>query len=225
MDQLHIRVFFLDRVLFRIYMSGNHHWFDDVTTPDINETRDDIALRAMRAALNETKGKSWGELQHLTMAHPMSQVPVISGLLGLERGPFPRAGNPGTLNATTSLPDRDGGFKALGGPSWRFLIDFADIDNVQMVIPSGQSGNPMDPHFFDFYELWATGNYWKIPFRRDAVIEAKETLLVIKSKKKLLNKLIKVVKSRHPYSVPEIVALPIISGNKDYLNWIDESCR
>lgn len=55
--------------------------------------------------------------------------------------------------------------------------------------------------------------------------KAKETLLVIKSKKKLINKLIKAVKSRHPYSVPEIVALPIILGNKDYLNWIDESCR
>ena len=54
---------------------------------------------------------------------------------------------------------------------------------------------------------------------------AKEVLLVIKSKKKLMNKLIKAVKSKHPYSVPEIVALPIISGNKDYLNWIDESCR
>ncbi|MFC1708924.1 divalent-cation tolerance protein CutA [Candidatus Omnitrophota bacterium] len=55
--------------------------------------------------------------------------------------------------------------------------------------------------------------------------KAKEALLVIKSKKKLLSKLIKAVKSIHPYSVPEIIALPIASGNKDYLNWIDESCR
>jgi len=30
------------------------------------------------------------------------------------------------------------------------------------------------------------------------------------------------VKSAHSYSVPEIIALPIIGGNEDYLNWIDE---
>lgn len=55
--------------------------------------------------------------------------------------------------------------------------------------------------------------------------KAKEGLLIIKTKKKLLNRLIKAVKSKHAYSVPEIIALPVISGNKDYLNWIDESCR
>jgi periplasmic divalent cation tolerance protein len=53
---------------------------------------------------------------------------------------------------------------------------------------------------------------------------AKELLLVIKTKKQLLNKLIKAVKSKHPYSVPEIIALPIIAGNKDYLEWINDSC-
>lgn len=54
---------------------------------------------------------------------------------------------------------------------------------------------------------------------------AKELLLVIKTKKKLFPKLVKTVKSRHPYSVPEIIALPIICGNKEYLDWIDESLR
>ena len=55
--------------------------------------------------------------------------------------------------------------------------------------------------------------------------KAKELLLIIKTKRKLFNSLIKAVKSKHAYSVPEIIALPILSGNKDYLGWIDESCR
>ncbi|MFH1622495.1 MAG: divalent-cation tolerance protein CutA [Candidatus Omnitrophota bacterium] len=55
--------------------------------------------------------------------------------------------------------------------------------------------------------------------------KAKEALLIIKTKKRLIKELIKAVKSKHPYSVPEIIALPIISGSKDYLDWIDESCR
>jgi periplasmic divalent cation tolerance protein len=55
--------------------------------------------------------------------------------------------------------------------------------------------------------------------------KAKESLMILKTQKNLFNKLVVAIKSKHPYSVPEIIALPIISGNKDYLDWIDESCR
>lgn len=52
---------------------------------------------------------------------------------------------------------------------------------------------------------------------------AKELLLVIKTKKSKLNTLIKLVKSLHSYTVPEIIALPIAGGEKKYLDWIDDS--
>lgn len=52
---------------------------------------------------------------------------------------------------------------------------------------------------------------------------AREVLLMIKSQKRLLPKIIKLIKSRHSYEVPEIVALPIIAGNPDYLRWIDDA--
>jgi len=54
---------------------------------------------------------------------------------------------------------------------------------------------------------------------------AKELLLIIKSKESKLPKIIKTVKSLHSYEVPEIIALPIIAGNKEYLRWIDECIR
>lgn len=54
---------------------------------------------------------------------------------------------------------------------------------------------------------------------------AKEYLLVIKSKKEKLPKIIKLVKSLHSYEVPEIIAIPIIAGSKSYLRWIDASLR
>lgn len=52
-----------------------------------------------------------------------------------------------------------------------------------------------------------------------------EALLIIKTKKPLLNKLIKEIKKLHSYSVPEIIALPIVGGNKDYLEWIDKETK
>ncbi|MEK6564347.1 MAG: divalent-cation tolerance protein CutA [Candidatus Omnitrophota bacterium] len=60
---------------------------------------------------------------------------------------------------------------------------------------------------------------------QDKIDRAKEALLVIKTKKELFNKLVGKVKSLHSYSVPEIISLPIISGNKDYLKWINDSTR
>ena len=52
-----------------------------------------------------------------------------------------------------------------------------------------------------------------------------EVLLVIKTRKTLFNKLAKKVKSLHSYTVPEIIALPIISGNKTYLDWINDCTK
>jgi len=54
------------------------------------------------------------------------------------------------------------------------------------------------------------------------VDNAKETLLIIKTRKALLNKLIKKVKSIHSYEVPEIIALPIAGGDKKYLKWLND---
>ncbi len=50
----------------------------------------------------------------------------------------------------------------------------------------------------------------------------RESLLVIKTKASLLPKITKLVKGVHSYTVPEIIALPIVGGNQDYLNWIDK---
>ena len=58
------------------------------------------------------------------------------------------------------------------------------------------------------------------------VINDEEVLLIVKSKEELFeNELIPAVKSVHPYEVPEIIALPIIMGSKDYLDWIQSETK
>lgn len=54
---------------------------------------------------------------------------------------------------------------------------------------------------------------------------AQEALLIIKTRKTLFNKLVNKVKSLHSYDVPEIIALPIIAGNKQYLDWLSDSTK
>jgi len=50
---------------------------------------------------------------------------------------------------------------------------------------------------------------------------AQEWLCLVKSKKSLFVDIERAIKADHPYDTPEIIALPIIHGSKDYLAWVD----
>jgi periplasmic divalent cation tolerance protein len=49
-----------------------------------------------------------------------------------------------------------------------------------------------------------------------------EVLMVVKTRESLFDLLMEKVKELHSYTVPEIVALPIIQGSEDYLKWLKE---
>jgi periplasmic divalent cation tolerance protein len=52
---------------------------------------------------------------------------------------------------------------------------------------------------------------------------AAEDLLIAKTDKLKVKGLIKYVKAKHPYSVPEVIGLRIKEANRDYLRWIADS--
>ena len=52
---------------------------------------------------------------------------------------------------------------------------------------------------------------------------ASEVLLIAKTRRSLVSRLVRRVKAAHSYGVPEVIALPILAGNPDYLRWIKSS--
>ena len=54
------------------------------------------------------------------------------------------------------------------------------------------------------------------------VERSEEELLIIKTKRESFDRLKKRVQELHSYSVPEVIALPILEGNESYLKWLDE---
>jgi len=58
-----------------------------------------------------------------------------------------------------------------------------------------------------------------------AVEQAGEALLILKTCQDLLEPLRRRVRSLHSYTVPEVIALPVVGGDPDYLRWIDDSVR
>ena len=57
------------------------------------------------------------------------------------------------------------------------------------------------------------------------VDSAQESLLIVKTKASVLNQIVSLVKEHHSYDVPEIIALPIIGGNRDYLEWLGKEVK
>jgi len=54
------------------------------------------------------------------------------------------------------------------------------------------------------------------------VEDESEVLMIVKTQSSLFDSLSKIVKELHSYTVPEIIALPIVDGSEDYLKWLKE---
>ena len=52
------------------------------------------------------------------------------------------------------------------------------------------------------------------------ICEEKEILLMIKTRRENYGKVKLVIEDLHSYSVPEIIALPVVDCSEDYLKWL-----
>jgi len=55
--------------------------------------------------------------------------------------------------------------------------------------------------------------------------DEREILLICKSRLPRMEKLVARVKSLHSYTVPEVIALPIVAGSREYLDWVQDATK
>jgi len=60
---------------------------------------------------------------------------------------------------------------------------------------------------------------------RGNIESSEEWLCLLKTREDLYDDLEETVRNIHSYEVPEILALPIVKGNPDYLKWLTEETR
>ena len=56
---------------------------------------------------------------------------------------------------------------------------------------------------------------------RGEVETSQEWLCLAKSTQSLFSEIQEAIKAEHPYELPEIIATPIVAGDKDYLKWLE----
>jgi penicillin amidase len=160
-------------------------WFDDVTTPEV-ETRDEILLRALDAAveeLAETLGRDmsrwhWGDLHSATFENQSLGRCGISPVEALfNRGPVPVDGSYGTVNATGySLGNP---YAVNSVPSQRQIVDLGDFSRSLSMHTTGQSGHAYHPHYDDMINPWRNIEYHPMLWERADVEADTEGVLVL----------------------------------------------
>ncbi len=58
---------------------------------------------------------------------------------------------------------------------------------------------------------------------RDAVEDGTEALMLVKTPARRFDQLQRILTDKHPYELPEIIAVPIERGLMQYLAWIDDN--
>jgi len=166
-------------------------WWDDKTTTDKVETRDDIITRSYEKAISELEDKlgkdqskwKWGDLHTSTFENGTLGASASPGLIRslFNRGPFPTSGGTDIVNAT-SWKKVTQGYEVTNVPSMRMIVDLSNLNNSVTVHTTGQSGHAYHPHYDDMAPLWANIEYYPMFFSEQAIVNDAEGHLVFSPK-------------------------------------------
>jgi penicillin amidase len=148
--------------LLRVLGGKSSLWIDNPSTPE-EETREDLIRKSFESAISrvreimgdDTRQWTWGRVHTLIFRHPLGEHPLLRRTFNL--GPVSLGGSGNTVNAASY--DLSEPYEVLWGPAGRFIADMDNPDNTLSVIPTGQSGQPLDSHYRDQLKLYLNRLY------------------------------------------------------------------
>jgi penicillin amidase len=164
-------------------------WWDDGTTPNQKETRDDMlrsafadAYRALSTQLGgDYKTWKWGMIHTAEfVSNPLgaSGINVIEDFVN--SGPVAVSGGTEIVNASSWTVDDPYHTRSIS--SMRMIVDFSDFNNSLWIQSTGQSGHPASPHYRDLIEKWRTIQYDPMLWGPESVRKAAVSTLVLQPK-------------------------------------------
>ncbi|MBV6402273.1 MAG: Acyl-homoserine lactone acylase QuiP [Anaerolineales bacterium] len=171
------------------HMDESSRWWDDTSTTEVVETREEIIKKSFAEGVSELEEKfgsdtskwKWGDMHASTFRNGTlgeSGIGLIEDLFN--RGPFPTGGGEAIVNAT-GWSVRDG-YETNWLPSMRMIVDLGVLSNSVTVHTTGQSGHAYHPHYIDLAPLWANIEYYPMLWEHSAIIADTEGHLVLTPK-------------------------------------------
>ena len=118
------------------------------------------ALETLQKMLGEDMSSwQWGKIHTANFANPLGIIPpydLVLNVMGV-----PTAGDENTINNGIFNPSMDPkkGFRQVGLPSTRFIMDLSNFSNSVNMHTTGQSGHPASKHYSDMCYPWANIEY------------------------------------------------------------------
>jgi len=163
-------------------------WWDDISTKDKIETKQEIVSKSFKKAYSFLENQlganvedwRWERVISVEYKHPLGESALLRKYFNV--GPFVTSGGDQVINNQIYNIDATGYYKVLAGPSTRRVVDFSDVDNSLAIIPTGQSGRIFSPHYKDQAQKYLNGEFVPMKLNQAAILKSKN-ILVLKSKK------------------------------------------
>ena len=141
-------------------------FWDDRGTPQ-KEDKPTILARSLAAAIDagvarmgtDRRAWQWAKLHQYRWP-----APALHGLGdALEHAPMAAGGDFSTLAMTPYAWGSS--FDTYLPPSARMVVDFGQVEPLQVLTSNGQSGNPASPHYADGLDAWFKGRFMSLPLQ------------------------------------------------------------
>ncbi|MHB0755138.1 penicillin acylase family protein [Polaribacter sp. M15] len=177
-----------DQVLPNQIARENSVWWDDLSTKNKVETKEEIITKSYKNAIAFLQNQlgenveSWFWERVISVEHEHA-IGKAGGLLRkiFNVGPFKTVGGNEVINNQIFKLDSTGVYKITAGPSSRRVIDFSDVENSLGIVPTGQSGNIFSDYYKDQAEKYVDGKFEKMKLN-EAEIKKSENILILKPK-------------------------------------------
>lgn len=167
-----------------LFKNPSSVWWDNVTTKQKKENRTAIFVNSFVQAVNDLtdefgsspKEWRWENIHFVEHPHPMGEVDLLRPWFNV--GPFPAPGGNETINNAGFTFASKGAYTAHYGPAMRIVVDFADVENAVSILPTGNSGNVMSPHYKDQAEMYINGETRKMMMNEEEIRKLPNRLLL-----------------------------------------------
>nr|MDO8135561.1 penicillin acylase family protein [Candidatus Njordarchaeum guaymaensis] len=155
-------------------LDPSNHWFDNVFTSGTIENATTIIRASLERAIQALKTKygddmtqwKFGNVHKLQFNHQL-----------LSWFDYPHWSAWGYSDCVNNIASTGN-----SGPSWREILNFDNLDQSFCIIPGGQSGSPISPHYYDQLRMWLDGQYKSMTFPATSVaVTDVESVLVFVS--------------------------------------------
>ncbi|HYX48345.1 MAG TPA: penicillin acylase family protein, partial [Ktedonobacteraceae bacterium] len=170
-------------LLIRLLNEHDDRWFADSVIPNGPRSWNDAMRSAFTAAIEDLQEKfgsdiskwKYGKIHQMTYSHPLGTIKPFDKIFN--RGPYPVGGDIDTVNMGASLPNQPETVVTV--PSYRQIVNLADLKASLSGHAPGQSGHPASKHYADFIKPWLNVEHHPQLFERGIIEENAEGTLYI----------------------------------------------